>query len=106
MTETVFHSSPLTSVTSATGRSIALSDGTMLTRENPRWSFRVFTATVWSDHLALAMAARWAWAAARASPFVIGSTATTFQVAGSTMTFQNVSFHTVQTESCSLPCRS
>src|SRR5207244_10532582 len=72
VSDTVFHSSPLTSVTSATGWP-SLSAGMTLTTRNPLFSLAAAEAAASSDRLAFAIASRCALAAAKSSPLVIGA---------------------------------
>src|SRR5262249_33160305 len=77
--DTVFHSEPFTSVTSATGWP-SLRAGMTLTARNPEFSFTASPAAASSDFFALAIASLWDFAAVRSSPSVIGSALAAFPV--------------------------
>src|SRR3989454_7978063 len=96
--ETVFHSSPLTRLTSATGW-LSLTAGMTLTARNPRLAFTADSVAAASDRVAFAMTSFWALAAVRSSPPVIGSTFASLPVVWSTMTSENLPPFAVYTES-------
>src|SRR5207237_9375701 len=83
--DTVFHSSPLTSVTSATGWP-SLRAGMTLTTRYPLFSFTASEATASSARLAFAIASLCAFAAVRSSLLVRGSTFATLPDVESTIT--------------------
>src|SRR2546426_12799519 len=88
--DTVFHSVPLTTVTSTTGWP-SFSAGKALTARYPLFAFTASAAAAASDRLAFAIASLCAFAAARSSPLVIGSTFPTLPVLWSTITSENLS---------------
>src|SRR5262249_58150385 len=70
--DTVFHSEPFTSVTSATGWP-SFRAGMTLTARNPLFPFTASDAAASSDRFALAIASLWDFAALRSSPSLIPS---------------------------------